>query len=149
MSLSPKIEPIVAFRPYRPSDQKCVVANWLDAFYHSPWAGVVTNDQYRDVYGETLRQILLRGARVLVACTKADPDQILGWVCVEDVPGGVAAHFVYVKEGVRRNGLARELVKLATAEKDGRRFYTFRTRASSYLFADWQFAPEIARRRKR
>lgn len=147
--LSDLLAPITTFRPFRPSDLKCVVNNWLKAFRDSPWAGCVSNDQYYEVHHEVLRQLFNRGAKVLVACEAADPDQILGWVCIEDVPGGAAVHFVYVKEGYRRKGLASELLERALEGKVGRRFYTFRTRASSYLFAGWQHAPEIVRRKKR
>lgn len=149
MKLDPKLEELVAFRPFRPEDMRCVCDNWLRGFRDSPWAGCVTNDQYFEVYSETLRQLFVRGTKILVACNKNDVDQILGWVAIEDVKGGVAVHFVYTKDGFRRMGLASELVRRALADKDpGRRFYTFRTRASGYLFADWQHEPAIVRRKK-
>lgn len=151
MTLDPKLEAVVAFRAFRPEDMKMVSDTWLKSFRDSPWAGCVTNDQYFEVHYETLRQLFVRGARILVACSKGDADQILGWVCVEDVPGGAAVHYVYVKDcGVRRRGLAKELVRRALENKPpGRRFYTFRTRASASLFSDWQHAPEIVRRKAR
>ncbi len=149
-TLDPTIASIAEFRRAVPLDMKCVIDNWLKSYKTSPWAGVVTNDQYYDVHHETIRQLLARGAKLLVACNRTDPNQILGWICYEAVDGGDCVHFVYVKEtaGLRRRGIAAELVRQACSGS-GRRFYTFRTRAAGYLFADWQFAPEICRRKKR
>ncbi len=150
MKLDPKLEALVAFRAFRPDDMRCVTSNWLKSFRDSPWAGCVSNDQYYDAYSETLRQLFVRGTKILVACNKDDADQIVGWIAIEDVKGGCAVHYVYVKDGFRQGGLASELVRRALANKEpGRRFYTFRTRASSYLFSDWQHAREIACRQKR
>lgn len=155
MRFDPKLEAVTAFRAFRPEDMKCVTDNWLKAFRDSPYAGCVTNDQYFDVHYETLRQLFTRGTKILVACNKDDVDQIIGWVAVEDVKGGVAVHFVYVKDGFRKRGLGTELVRRAVDAYctrnnvvSPRRFYTFRTRASSYLFRDWQHEPAIVRRKK-
>lgn len=143
---------LVQFRPPVAGDVKCVLDNWLRAYRTSPWAGCVTNDQYFDVYHETIRQLLERGAKLVVACNKSDPDHVLGWSCWEPLDSGHVVHFVYVKEGLRRRGLGKELVyRTCTANPQSSWFYTFRTRASGYLFGDsqWRFAPEIVRRKKR
>lgn len=142
---------VTDFRPARPSDVPFILDSWIKSFRESPWAGVVPNNQFYDVTRSAIEGLLERGARLVVACSKADPDQILGWSCTEKVRGGDAAHFVYVKDPYRRRGLATELIQHGTpftAQEGDRRFYTFRTRCASYFATrGWVHEPAIARRK--
>jgi GNAT superfamily N-acetyltransferase len=145
MKVDSELTSLIEFRPVQPADVRFVVDSWLRSYRMSPWAGVIPNHRWFDVMHESVSELLARGAKLLVACNKDAPDQILGWVCHEKVRGGTCIHFVYTKEIVRRRGVASELLRHVTSEND-ERFYTFRTRASAY-FPAYRFAPEIARRK--
>lgn len=141
------LEKVVSFRAVEPGDISFILDSWIKSYRTSPWAGVVPNHKFFDVTHEVIEELLTRGAVLSVACATHDPTRILGWACTEHVTGGVACHYVYVKDPFRRMGLATELLKRNVPQTTpDRKFYTFRTRASSY-FRDWVHAPEIARRK--
>jgi GNAT superfamily N-acetyltransferase len=135
-----ELEAVTVFRPMVPDDVPFIKDSWLKSFRDSPWAGCVSNNMYTEVYNDTVEQLWGRGAEVWVACAAHDHAKILGWICVEAVPGGRATHYLYIKDPYRRKGLASSLL-----EKFGGRFYTFRTRSAQYF--KLQHAPEIARRK--
>lgn len=138
---------LVAYRELVPGDVALVNDTWSKSFRDSPWAGVIPNNMYHEVTRQTITGLMARGARFIVACRIDDPDQVLGWLCHEDVPGGSAVHYLFVKGPYRRQGLASELLRRLGTPPDARRFYTHRTRNSGH-FPGWTHAPEIARRKE-
>jgi GNAT superfamily N-acetyltransferase len=144
LQLHPDLAPLVTFRANAPGDEALIMDSWLTSYYRSPWAGVVPNNRYQEITREAVKQLRDRGAVFLVAARRDDPDQVLGWICFEALDDGRVVHYLYVKPGTRRMGVASELLRRAAP--GGRDFYTFRTRASRY-FKDWTWAPEIARRK--
>ena len=141
--LLPELAKLVSFRPLEPGDVPFVMDSWLKSYRTSPWAGVVPNNRYFEVYGEAITGLLARGAKVHIACAGHDRTKILGWLCSEDVHGGQVIHYVYVKDPYRRKGLGHSLMELYAPNA---RFYTFRTRPGQYLTEGLSFAPEIGRR---
>ena len=141
---------VTVFRDPVPADVPFILDSWIRSFRESPWAGCVPNNQFYDVTRSAIEGLLERGAKLVVACSRVDSDQILGWACTEKVRGGDAAHFVYVKDPYRRRGLATELLNHGTAnpQAQDRKFYTFRTRCASYFSRHgWVHEPAIARRK--
>jgi GNAT superfamily N-acetyltransferase len=150
MKLDKELAEVLQLRDIQPGDVRFVLDSWAKSFRASPWAGVIPNHLYYDVFHESVEQLLARGTKIQIACAKHDPSRILGWVATEKVRDGQAVHFIYVKDPFRRRGLASHLLEqtVGTQDREGRYFYTYRTRDSGYLFGtDWTFAPEIARRK--
>jgi hypothetical protein len=48
-----------------------VFDSWIRSFKKSPWAGCVSNAMWFDVQRSTIREILDRGAQVVVASTQS------------------------------------------------------------------------------
>lgn len=98
----------VVLREARDTDTRFLVHSWLRSFEASKVALLAARDAYFQGYKPLVEAALTR-SRVLVACQKADPDAIVGWVAVE--PGDVPRlHYVYVKHPFRRFGIAKRLV---------------------------------------
>lgn len=98
----------VVLREARDSDTAFLISSWLRSFAASKLALMADSDAYFRGYKPIVLAALKR-SRVLVACQKADPDAIVGWVAVE--PGDVPRlHYVYVKHPFRRFGIAKRLV---------------------------------------
>lgn len=142
-----RLEQSVLYRDLEPGDVSFVLDSWIKSFRDSPYAGVIPNHRFFDITHEVIEELLARGAKVEVAAAKHDPTRILGWVCYEPVNGGLAVHYLYVKDPFRLRGLGKTLLERRdVTQENGSKFYTFRTRAAAY-FPDWRHVPEIARRK--
>jgi GNAT superfamily N-acetyltransferase len=141
-----RLESLVEYRLVTPEDIPFVMSSWIKSFRPSPWAGVFRNNRFTEETKGTILDLLERGAIIEVACSKNDPTNILGWACGERLrDGSVVCHYVYVKQAVRRMGLASELLEHIRGSQD-RCYYTFRTYDSDH-FPAWRHVPEIARRK--
>lgn len=148
----------LTFRDPVPSDIVLVLDAWSKGFKSSPWAGTVPNNLWHETVTTTVTQLLARGARLVILCSEARPDQIVGFACWEPVKGGLCLHYLYVKDPFRKKGLATALLTTiedryaAQAPSDQyrggtyRRFYTHRTDCSRW-FRGWRHEPSIARRK--
>lgn len=124
------------------------IDSWLSSFRSSPWAGPVVNNAYRAVYTETIRQLVARGAQVLVAVNPDYPDHILGWICTERTRDGKpVVHMVYVKSLFRRKRVASSLFEAAGINPKERFYYTFRTQQAG-RFPGGKYCREIACRKE-
>ena len=81
-----------------------------------------------------------------MACLKADPERILGWICYEQSGPDAVVHYCYVKDPYLPLGIGETLVDRVPGKKPG--FYTFRYRqVVEACGKNWRHAPEIARRK--
>ncbi len=149
---------VVTMRPPTPSDLKYIRDTWLSSYRTSPYAGVVPNNLYDNVYSETIDQLILRGMRFVVVANPANPALMLGWLAYEvdcatsqDLTRSsprrdqYVVHFIFVKPTYRRLGVASQA--LASVGISGASFfYTFKTSSSKYLKGGI-YRPEIARRK--
>lgn len=137
-------------RPATPKDLEYIRSTWLSSYRTSPYAGVVPNNLFDDVYGETITQLILRGMRFVVVANPADPSLLLGWLAYEvshappPYRDEYVVHYLFVKPAYRRLGVASQA--LASVGIAGPFFYTFRTSNSKFLKGG-VFRPEIARRK--
>jgi hypothetical protein len=136
----------VATRPVKQEDIMDVVKWWTGSFKRSKWAGVVPNNEFPKVQGELIRQLLSRGAKCTLAVNKANPAQVLGFICTERTRlNEPVVHFLFVKDYYRRHGISKLLLKVEDIPCDGSAFYTHKTAFSKYYKA--KHVPEIARRK--
>lgn len=101
-------EPLWAIRAGTSTDYDFVVDSWLHANRNAPMGGRFAGQNYkrehRRLIGIALRRSVLR-----VACVPGETTATLGWALYEE-PARVV-HYVYVREGMRRLGMASALMK--------------------------------------
>lgn len=108
--------PLFVLRAGHAGDHPFVVDSWVKSYQsyvmmrecpHCGGAGRIYRGQrFLRGHKRLVREILARGAALLVACMPDDPETILGWACTED---GVV-HYVFTKRDVRRVGIAKALL---------------------------------------
>lgn len=136
MSESALAPGLVAFRPAVEEDTRFILSSWLRSHRDARLARAWTNTVYYRVWHTVARRLLDRTATgevvVLVACNAEHPDQIFGWVAVE--PRRHLLHYVYVKFPFRRQGIARELLKILRITPEAPASWTHMTiTAEGYL----------------
>jgi hypothetical protein len=131
----------------REEDVPFILSTWLSSYRDSPWAGVIPNNKYQDVYGEAVSQLISRGSTLTVVHSPMDENHLLGWACTEKTrKSEPVVHFVFVKPDLRRNGIATAALAKAGVDHRQHFAYTFRTRDAAY-FDGGMYAPMIARRK--
>lgn len=108
MEAAADTSPVVLRGPL-PSDFPFVLSSWLRSYRKARAVSQVSGLVYFQGQEERIRRIASR-ANVAVACNPEDPSTILGYVVFEPAPSGGVVHYVYVKELVRRCGLASRLM---------------------------------------
>lgn len=145
-STYPSGRPDVTTRPAGPDDIMDVVKWWTNSFKKSKWAGTLPNNKFPEYMGESIRQLISRGSKVLLAVNAEKPSQVLGFVAHEKTSRGEpVVHYLFIKDYYRGHGLGRWLLEQAGIPLDGTAFYTHRTDASRKYRA--KHVPEIARRK--
>lgn len=94
-------------------DFKYISSTWLHGFRHASPNRHIGNTVY---FGYEHRRIehLWNTATWLVGTSANDPAFILGYVCVEGSDVGPVVHWVYTRSELRRSGVAKALLALAT-----------------------------------
>lgn len=94
-------------------DINFVRANWIEPFRNSPkWR----HDDPKDYYAAQEKVIaeLLPKSTVLFICPDDDPDFIVGFIAYQRTEENLlVVHYIYVKEGCRNEGFARDLFNAA------------------------------------
>lgn len=110
MSAAESREPVFVVRPGRASDHAFVFSGWLGGDRFSP-AGQSCARVYQVEQERLVGEILARpGAELRVACAPDDDDALFGWAVLAPSGELPCIHYVYVKKGLRRMGIASALV---------------------------------------
>lgn len=129
-------------------DYAFVLDSWLKSTRDEKWAGNVPNNMAMAVLQEAVRQLVLRGARILVAANPERSNQIVGWICAEaGREGEKIVHAIYTKRPFRRLGIAKALLDSVGLRPDDPFPYTYRT-LMSRAFPNAKHIPGIQRRQK-
>lgn len=128
------------------ADKAFVLDAWLRSSAELPWLDKVEDDGHLEGFGQVVCALSKRD-QVLVACDDEDHDVLHGFVafdpCSDTSEGCV--DYVYVKRGMRRLGVCRDLLEAASAG--------WRTKRASLLPRGgrlprgWSFDPWSAVRR--
>lgn len=130
------------------ADYALILDSWLKSTRDSPWSGNVPNNLAMSVLTESVRQLVTRGAIILVAANPERPDQIVGWLCSEaGRESERIVHALYTKRFARRLGVAKALLAAVGLRPDDHFPYTYRT-IMSRVFPNAKFVPGIQRRQK-
>ncbi len=106
MTAAVALDPVL-IRDARPSDLAFVLNAWEQSYI----------TRAKALIGKEIRR-LVRTARCIVACDRADDDTLIGFAVVD--PG--LWHYVYVKDAFRGECISHKLIADAPADA-----YTFRT----------------------
>lgn len=114
----------ILIRHAGPDDQNYVIATWLHHFKsNSYFAKRIRHAVYYDRQHRVISTILSRTrTQVLIAHPEGEPEVILGFLVSEDLTTYHSIHFAFVKEELRRMGIAKKLVTHAGIDPDGAHF---------------------------
>lgn len=105
------------FRPYEAQDLNFIRSSWGYSFYDENKTFKSMSPELFHHYHRPIRDRILSQPTlaIIVCCSEKDPDQIIGWIAVEQMPEGETQilHYVYVKALYQKEGVAKELFKRA------------------------------------
>lgn len=105
--MDPQLKDIVEIREYLPGDKEFIIATFLNSLYYG--GSIYSNSEKQDFmkFYHPVAEFLVdkRSGNIKVACLKEDKDVIVGYCLFTPK----AIHWVYVKPGWRRMGIAKAL----------------------------------------
>lgn len=113
----------VFIRRPRPTDQGFIAATWVDSIsprHHEQW------DEREHVNRLVDRLLDDAAVRILVASEPTRTDVILGWLSYTPMPASRIVHYVYVRDRMRRRGIASALYRKAFPRDVGKLVWTMR-----------------------
>lgn len=102
----------VVMRHATEADLPFIFSSWLKSYRLSS----AVRDMDAEAYfaqQHYLCEFLLGTSRTVVACSAAEPTEVLGWLVYEDHLRSCVVHWCYVKSAFRRLGIASQLVREA------------------------------------
>jgi GNAT superfamily N-acetyltransferase len=125
-------------RPARDGDMGFIVDTWRQSFGPESYLFKFNRDLYFRLMAMHINGLARAGATISVACAPTDEDTIIGYVAHT----GSELHYVYVREALRKHGVARGLLEHA-----GVQTYSFKTaQGLARLKAEsrgWTFVPRV------
>ena len=121
--------PQIGIRPYNPAtDEGFIFDSWLKSYkFMSQFAKNIPSETYYPSHRQIITGIIARPTtEVLIAHPEDDADVILGYMVKERVSVHVI-HYVFIKEGFRRMGIAKRLMEHGEI-------------APSFTFTHWTYA---------
>lgn len=106
-------------------DLRFVRDSWFESYRRGGFAPEIGFDLFAPGQRNLIHELTSNSANIRVAFPVHEPTEILGWVCWNDE----TVHFVYVKNGYRKMGVATGLLDLHKSAK----FYSHQTRAGVQL----------------
>lgn len=107
--MTPNLSLLVKVRDYKPEDKAFVVATFLRGLYYGDfYFGLIPKPVFMENYAKFFEALLASpNTVVMIACDKEDEDLIRGYSVLSSDLSTI--HWVYVKSGWRRQGIARML----------------------------------------
>ena len=96
----------------RDADTNFVLSSWYKSLRASRVAEGIKASVYRDEHLPIIKR-LIEDSVVLVATSKANDNQVYGWIAWDSANGETIVHYVYVKALFRRCGIAHYLFDYA------------------------------------
>jgi hypothetical protein len=127
----------VLIRDATEKDVGFIFNSWLKSYKASAFAKYISGPVYYNLHHKSIETILKR-SRVLVAANPVDPNQIYGYLCLEQQQETTVVHFAYTKEAFRKMGILQLLLNEAQVPEIF--FYSHSTLSAS------QVLPKIARK---
>ena len=133
----------VAVRVWSADDRALVLDTWTRSYHahaivYMGWIGVGT---FASLYRTVLDRCIDGGRNVRVVALVSDPSVVVAWACLD----ARALHYVWVRDGWRREGLARMLLDDRAGSVLGYTHCTPRGRQFVAQFPRWRYQPELLR----
>lgn len=107
-------EPVYFIRPAQDDDVPFITSNWLKTYRRG---GAAVKRVHNGIFFDEQHNLicdLIERSRVFLAVATHDENQLLGFCCCgTSRDGDLVVHYVYVKESLRRFGVARQLLECA------------------------------------
>jgi GNAT superfamily N-acetyltransferase len=130
----------LAVRAPNVKDIDFITNSWLESFRDGYFVSTVPNRVYYNQHHKIMEKLLPRSV-VLVACNEKDPDHLYGWICAEVMDQHLILHYVYVKDSLRRFGIAKKLIQYLMKNlpvAQDRLVTTHQTQKSKTLIKGWK-----------
>jgi hypothetical protein len=125
------VSKVIVYRSMAEKDFPFVLSSWAESFRGSHYAGVLPFETYFEQHRQHLTSILNRkNVRCLVAVNPQEAEEkyeIYGYLVHELGHKDPVVHWVYVKHGVRENGVTKYLFNAAGIDPGHRFIYSFKT----------------------
>lgn len=124
----------IKIRPATDQDVAFILNSWLKSYReHGPIAQHVSNTIYFASHHKILQKVIKR-ATTLVAVNENDDSQIYGYAVGERIEGHFVIHFVYVKQGFRKMGIATSLYNMFEHDRSSVGIFTHHTRMAEKMY---------------
>ena len=127
---------LTTIRKARPDDQAYIASTWLRSMTHG--RATATDAERRAAIDKVLDHNI---TRVLVACDPKAEHRIRGWLCYAPLIVARVVHYLYVRDGWRKQGIARALMEHAKLLDDRPLLYTHKGPDWASLTTRWRAAP--------
>jgi len=142
---------VLAVRTATDRDLPFIKAGWLNSFRDGRTVRGVPNSIYFRMQDKVTSHLLARSLCV-VACDQDEPDELHGFLCCEIAEGIPTVHYVFVRQGSRRMGVAQRLLSAFLSQEqdptmvvytaDTPQWYpVLRNREKEYLGVSWVYDP--------
>ena len=148
---------MIKIRAATQDDHPLIFATWLRSYRHGAQFPRHIPERIFFAAHHNIIEALLERSSVFVAHPVDDPQVILGWAVIEQLPSegatpsGLCVHYTYVKPAFRRSGIARQLLDhVAGWQADGHpvtyshETFTLKLPQLSAVVAGWEFNPYAA-----
>jgi RimJ/RimL family protein N-acetyltransferase len=138
------------FRPHTSEDLAFLLDSWANSYYQGSNARKIISPEEFHSYHRPIRERFFQKTNTTcIVCSPDDePNQILGWIGVEQIPSGLILQYIYVKSAFKGQGLAKQLIKHAIVTQPV--LYTHLTdRAAQIMskkydhFRGWKMIPHL------
>ena len=130
----------IIIRTYDPADRPYVTSTWVSSLRSDRWSKedrdaepALFSSRRLSQDGALVDRLLeLTDIRILVTCSEADIDRIMGWAAYSEIRGGKSQpvlHFVYTRQPHRLAGHARRMLEKAGFDRHYPLCVTFQTKA--------------------
>ncbi len=128
-------------RDYTDADRSYVISTWLSNYGPHAKENLTPREwsTFRTDHDAKIKTALLSGMRVLIAYDDEHPIVIIGWIAFGPEP---VLHYVYVRNQMRRQGVARALLtSRESLEYRPFMYVSHRTPCLPFLFGEYDAFP--------
>lgn len=143
----PDAAPVFRLRGVEPADLKFIRSSWLESYAESSLAHTLVPPLYRLRWGAIIDALIER-SQIVVACDAESPGVVWGWLCWESlaldpprIRHPAVAHYAYVKDGARKQGVLRALTTHLRLTANGGFYYSHSTASLKTILHKQEITP--------
>lgn len=109
------------FRPYKKEDLNFISSSWGNSYYMgNACFRILTPDEFHAYHRPIRDRFFSRPTATVIVCvSSSDPDLILGWIALEEIPYCKARilHYIYIKQAFKEEKIAEGLLMFLKTDK--------------------------------